>query len=108
MAALGPSLRGTPVVILTGLEEVDVAVRLLNAGVADYLPKRVLSLERLGTVVDRVTRARRAEKDRQFVEARLVGHQRLLSAVDGILVPGGFGERGIEGKGDAVQFARPG
>ncbi len=34
------------------------------------------------------------------------GPERLLSAVDGILVPGGFGERGIEGKVDAVRFAR--
>jgi CTP synthase len=34
------------------------------------------------------------------------GPERLLSAVDGILVPGGFGERGIEGKIDAVKFAR--
>ncbi len=30
----------------------------------------------------------------------------LLGDVDGILVPGGFGERGIEGKIAAVQFAR--
>jgi CTP synthase len=30
----------------------------------------------------------------------------LLSDLDGILVPGGFGERGIEGKIKAVQFAR--
>jgi CTP synthase len=34
------------------------------------------------------------------------GALRLLSGVDGILVPGGFGERGIEGKMDAVKFAR--
>jgi CTP synthase len=34
------------------------------------------------------------------------GPERLLSGVDGILVPGGFGERGIEGKIDAVRFAR--
>ena len=34
------------------------------------------------------------------------GPERLLSGVDGILVPGGFGERGIEGKVDAVRFAR--
>ena len=34
------------------------------------------------------------------------GVERLLSGVDGILVPGGFGERGIEGKVDAVRFAR--
>ena len=34
------------------------------------------------------------------------GPERLLSGVDGILVPGGFGERGIEGKVDAIRFAR--
>jgi CTP synthase len=34
------------------------------------------------------------------------GPERLLSAVDGLLVPGGFGERGIEGKIDAIGFAR--
>jgi CTP synthase len=32
--------------------------------------------------------------------------ERHLSEVDGILVPGGFGERGIEGKIDSVRFAR--
>jgi CTP synthase len=34
------------------------------------------------------------------------GPENLLSGVDGILVPGGFGERGIEGKIDAVRYAR--
>jgi CTP synthase len=34
------------------------------------------------------------------------GPERLLTGVDGVLVPGGFGERGIEGKVDAVEFAR--
>ncbi len=34
------------------------------------------------------------------------GVEKLLANVDGILVPGGFGERGIEGKVDAVHFAR--
>jgi CTP synthase len=34
------------------------------------------------------------------------GTERLLSGFDGILVPGGFGERGIEGKVDAIRFAR--
>jgi CTP synthase len=29
-----------------------------------------------------------------------------LSAIDGLLVPGGFGERGIEGKIEAVRYAR--
>ncbi len=32
--------------------------------------------------------------------------ERYLADVDGILIPGGFGERGIEGKIDAVKYAR--
>jgi len=34
------------------------------------------------------------------------GPERLLSGYDGMIVPGGFGERGIEGKVDAIRFAR--
>ncbi|MFN9880050.1 MAG: CTP synthase, partial [Planctomycetota bacterium] len=34
------------------------------------------------------------------------GPERLLSGYDGILVPGGFGERGVEGKVDAIRWAR--
>ncbi len=34
------------------------------------------------------------------------GAEKLLSGVNGVLVPGGFGERGIEGKIRAAQFAR--
>ncbi len=34
------------------------------------------------------------------------GAENLLGGVDGILVPGGFGDRGIEGKINAVRFAR--
>ncbi|HWB10049.1 MAG TPA: CTP synthase [Pirellulales bacterium] len=34
------------------------------------------------------------------------GPERLLSGYDGMIVPGGFGERGIEGKVDAIHFAR--
>ncbi|HET6883864.1 MAG TPA: CTP synthase [Pirellulales bacterium] len=34
------------------------------------------------------------------------GPERLLSGYDGMLVPGGFGERGVEGKVDAIRFAR--
>jgi CTP synthase len=44
----------------------------------------------------------------QYVEAENLETQGIecLSDVDAILVPGGFGERGIEGKIQAVQFAR--
>ncbi|NOY29265.1 MAG: CTP synthase [Planctomycetes bacterium] len=34
------------------------------------------------------------------------GPERLLAGYDGILVPGGFGERGVEGKVAAVRYAR--
>ncbi len=34
------------------------------------------------------------------------GPERLLAGYDGILVPGGFGERGIEGKVEAIRWAR--
>ena len=34
------------------------------------------------------------------------GPEVVLSGVDGVLVPGGFGMRGIEGKIDAIRFAR--
>ncbi len=35
-----------------------------------------------------------------------VGLERLLKEADGILIPGGFGIRGIEGKVEAIRFAR--
>jgi len=34
------------------------------------------------------------------------GPERLLAGYDGLLVPGGFGERGIEGKVQAIRYAR--
>jgi len=38
------------------------------------------------------------------IEAK--GVEELLDGVDGLLVPGGFGERGIEGKIEAIRYAR--
>jgi CTP synthase len=39
-------------------------------------------------------------------EIEVHGPERFLSEVDGILVPGGFGYRGIEGKVKAIKFSR--
>ena len=53
--------------------------------------------------------ANKARVNLRWIEATDVetrGAAALLSDVDGILVPGGFGERGIEGKIIAAQFAR--
>lgn len=55
--------------------------------------------------------ANKTKVNLKFVEATLFdnGHEGIvheLSGVNGILVPGGFGERGAEGKIKAAQFAR--
>jgi CTP synthase len=42
----------------------------------------------------------------QSEEVEREGPERLLTGFDGVLVPGGFGERGIEGKVEAIRFAR--
>ncbi|MFG0262249.1 MAG: CTP synthase, partial [Novipirellula sp. JB048] len=47
----------------------------------------------------RVARIQSADIERE-------GAERLLSGYHGILVPGGFGERGVEGKVQAIRFAR--
>lgn len=39
-------------------------------------------------------------------EIEVHGPEKFLSEVDGILVPGGFGYRGIEGKIDAIRYSR--
>lgn len=47
--------------------------------------------------------------DIQWIDAEAIEKttaERYLADVDGILVPGGFGERGIEGKIEAVKYAR--
>ena len=53
---------------------------------------------------------RRATCDMRWVESRDVEQRRCgrrcSAGVDGILVPGGFGERGIEGKIEAIRYAR--
>lgn len=45
----------------------------------------------------------------QWIDAQDIeksGAEKYLADVDGILIPGGFGERGIEGKIEAVMYAR--
>jgi CTP synthase len=53
--------------------------------------------------------AHRAQIRIQRIQSEKVeqeGPERLLAGYDGLLVPGGFGERGIEGKVEAIRFAR--
>ena len=53
--------------------------------------------------------ANRAQVRIQRIQSELVereGPEYLLSGFDGFLVPGGFGERGIEGKIETIRYAR--
>lgn len=53
--------------------------------------------------------ANKARVNFQWIDAEDIetnGTERYLAEVDGILVPGGFGPRGIEGKIEAVRYAR--
>ncbi len=53
--------------------------------------------------------ANNSRVDLRYVDSEEIeekGAEALLSDVDGILVPGGFGNRGIEGKIEAIRYAR--
>jgi CTP synthase len=53
--------------------------------------------------------ANRLRVDLHFVDSEAVekeGPEKWLQEADGVLVPGGFGQRGIEGKIRAIQYAR--
>lgn len=53
--------------------------------------------------------ANHAEVDIKWIDSELVSSfnvDEVLADVDGILVPGGFGDRGIEGKITAIKYAR--
>jgi sigma-B regulation protein RsbU (phosphoserine phosphatase) len=81
LATFGAAKVRIPVVMLTGLDDADIVARLLNAGAADYLPKRALSRDRLEQVVRQVSRANLAERERNLAESRLLSQKRLLAAV---------------------------
>ncbi|MBI3993160.1 MAG: CTP synthase [Candidatus Lambdaproteobacteria bacterium] len=67
------------------------------------------SYESLNEALKHGALANRVELEALFINSEDVeqkGAQVLLNNVDAVLVPGGFGERGIEGKIQAIQFAR--
>jgi signal transduction histidine kinase/CheY-like chemotaxis protein len=72
---LRDSVPGTPVVIFTGQGDEDIAVELMKAGAADYLPKASLSPDRLTSAVRHAREVTQAAIARQRAESLL----RLLS-----------------------------
>jgi CTP synthase len=60
------------------------------------------ALDHAGIALDSRVLVRKVEAE----EVEREGPERVLSGLDGILVPGGFGDRGIAGKIEAIRFAR--
>jgi len=84
------------------LHEVSIAV------VGKYTEHRD-AYKSIYEALDHAGVAHRAQIRIQRLHSELIerdGAERLLAGVDGVLVPGGFGERGIEGKVDAISFVR--
>ena len=82
--------------------EVSIAVVGKYAEHRDAYKSIYESLDHAGMANE--TQIRLARIRSEDVESE--GPERLLAGFDGVLVPGGFGERGIEGKVAAIRYAR--
>ena len=82
--------------------EVTIAVVGKYVRLKDAYKSIYEALDHAGTAETTRVVVRRVESE----EIEREGPERVLSGVDGILVPGGFGDRGIEGKIAAIRFAR--
>ncbi len=81
---------------------VEVAVVGKYISLQDAYKSIYESLTHAGGSNDVKVRVRQIESE----EVERTGAEALLAGVDGVLVPGGFGDRGIEGKIAAVRYAR--
>ncbi|MFQ5601541.1 MAG: CTP synthase, partial [Candidatus Krumholzibacteriia bacterium] len=83
-------------------EEVEIAVCGKYVQLQDAYKSIIEALTHAG--VENDVRVRIRWVDSEQVEAR--GAEAMLAGAHGLLVPGGFGERGIEGKIAAIRWAR--
>jgi CTP synthase len=83
-------------------EEISIAVVGKYAEHRDAYKSIYESLDHAGIANHCQVRIQRIQAE----EVEREGPERLLSGFDGILIPGGFGERGIEGKVESIRFAR--
>ena len=82
--------------------EVEIAVVGKYISLRDSYKSIYEALTHGGIANDVAVNLRRVESE----DIEKQGAEALLDGVDGVLVPGGFGDRGIEGKIQAVRFAR--
>jgi CTP synthase len=88
--------------VVNPAHEVTIAVVGKYISYQDAYKSIYESLDHAGIALSSRVAVRRVEAE----EIEREGPERALSGVDGILVPGGFGYRGVAGKLEAVRFAR--
>ncbi len=92
---------------LTNYENPEDKIRIALVGKYCDLEDAYVSHEE---ALNHCRSATRSEIDIKYIESEELeeedGPEKLLGDVDGILIPGGFGVRGIEGKINAVKYAR--
>ncbi len=88
--------------VINPSQEVNIAVVGKYIEMQDAYKSVYEALTHAGASYDCRVRCQRI--DAEDIEA--FGAAKMLSGVDGLLIPGGFGERGIEGKVAAARYAR--
>ncbi|MFO0842888.1 MAG: CTP synthase [Gemmataceae bacterium] len=83
-------------------QEVNIAVVGKYIKYQDAYKSVYEALDHAGIALSSRVVVRRVESE----EIERDGAERVLGGVDGILVPGGFGYRGVSGKVEAIRFAR--
>jgi CTP synthase len=83
-------------------------IKTVNIGVVGKYMELVESYKSLDEALSHAAINNQVKLELTYIDAEDIekkGHE-VLSKVDGILIPGGFGERGTEGKILAIQYAR--
>src|SRR5205823_6447411 len=88
--------------VLNPKQEVTIAVVGKYMKLQDAYKSVYEALDHAGIALTTRVLVRKIESE----DIEREGAERMLSGVDGVLVPGGFGDRGIEGKIEAIRYAR--
>lgn len=90
------------------IENIENPKTTVKIGVVGKYTDLIESYKSLDEALTHGAIANKVKLDMVYIDAEKVekGDQSLLAEVSAILVPGGFGERGTEGKIKAIQYAR--
>lgn len=98
------------------MDEIDKVIfnaenplKTINIGIVGKYTELVESYKSLDEALRHAAIANQVQINRIYIDAEELektGDLKLLEQVDGILVPGGFGQRGTEGKIQAIEYAR--